>query len=596
MSSFIKSFCSGIRSETVRRFGGVFLFVLLTAANTTARSETFDTIVAGGTVVDGSGSKPYAADVGITDGRIVSIGDLSNAQAEKRIDASGKHIVPGFIDLHGHADDQQGHWRGMRSPDPVRRAAPAHVSQGITTSVANSDGLAPFMPLAEQLAIVEAYDGTGMNLAYMVPHSRIRFSVLGEDSAREATTEEVKQMHSLIETDMKAGAWGLATVLENSDGSWTTTEEFIAMTAALKPFDGAVIAHPRSQSMKPGWWYPSKHENKLDESYPLVFDMFQASEELIKVAEANNLRVSISHLSMRGPDPNQDALRTVEAVEEARARGVKIFADMHVTRANPLGIFSPLLPKWAIHAVPRGASFFIRPNAPHKVKNYQEQLRETLEDESNMAALQKDIPHTVAFWGGADEIFITDFPDTDYIGRSLQELADMRGLSIVDMVIALGLEGFPDYPGGMLAYGNFRSMENMERFAKTDWVAGDTDGYLTLPFDPGYIHPRFYGAYPNWLRTMVIERKAVTLEHAVRSLSGLGADIVGITDRGYIREGYAADLSVIDLATIRQRATYYNVHAYSDGFDYVLVNGVPVVAEGKVTMALPGKVLRKELN
>lgn len=595
MNSSIQYFGLAVNREAVRKLASAVLLALFLAVSAKAYSETFDTIISGGTVVDGSGSKPYAADVGVTAGRIVAIGDLTDAQAEQRIDATGKHVVPGFIDLHGHADDQQGHWRGMRSPDPIRRAAPAHVSQGITTSVANSDGLAPFMPLAEQIAIVEGHNGTGMNLAYMVPHSRIRFAVLGQDSAREATPEEIQQMRSLIQIDMKSGGWGLATVLENSDGSWTTTEEFIAMTAALKEFDGVVIAHPRSQSMKPGWWYPSKHEDMSGESYPLVFDMFQASEELIEVAEANDLRVSISHLSMRGPDPNQDALRTVEAVEEARARGVKIFADMHVTRANPLGIFSPLLPKWAIHAVPRGASFFIRPNAPHKAKNFKEQLRETLQDESNMAALQKDIPHSVAFWGGADEIFITDFPDASYIGRSLQELADMRGLSIVDMVIALGLEGYPDYPGGMLAYGNFRSMENMEQFAKTDWVAGDTDGYLTLPFDPGYIHPRFYGAYPNWLRTMVLERKAVPLEHAIRSLTGLGADIVGIKDRGYIREGYAADLSVIDLASIRQRATYYNVHAYSDGFDYVLVNGVPVVADGDVTMALPGKVLRKPL-
>lgn len=595
MNLVIESFRPGMKREAMRFFSGALLLTLLTGVSTTAYSETFDTIIFGGTVVDGSGSKPYEADVGVRAGRIVSIGDLTSAEATQRIDASGKHIVPGFIDLHGHADDQQGHWRGMRSPDPIRRAAPAHVSQGITTSVANSDGLAPFMPLAEQIAVVEEHDGIGMNLAYMVPHSRVRFAVMGEDSAREATSAEIQKMRSLIQIDMKAGGWGLATVLENSDGHWTTTEEFISMTAALKPFDGVVIAHPRSQSMKPGWWYPSKHEDKSDAPYPLVFDMFQASEELIEVAEANDLRVSISHLSMRGPDPNQDGLRTVEAVEAARARGVKIFADMHVTRANPLGIFSPLLPKWAIHAVPRGASFFIRPTAPHKANNFKQQLRETLQDKKNMEALQKDIPHTVAFWGGADEIFITDFPDASYIGRSLQELADMRGLSIVDMVIALGLEGYPDYPGGMLAYGNFRTMENMERFAKTDWVAGDTDGYLTLPFDPGYIHPRFYGAYPNWLRTMVIERQAVTLEHAVRSLSGLGADIVGIKDRGYIREGYAADLSVIDLATIRQRATYYNVHAYSDGFEYVLVNGVPVVAEGKVTMALPGEVLRKPL-
>jgi len=565
-----------------------------------AASNSFDTVILGGSIVDGSGKAAYSGDIGISDGKIVAIGSLANDEAVLRIDATGKYIVPGFIDVHSHADDQQGSWRGMRSPDNARRAAPAHVSQGITTSVVNSDGLSPFMPLSEQMASVESRGGIGLNLAYMVAHSRIRFSVLGEDSARVASEDEVARMRDLIRIDMDSGAWGLATVLENSDGHWTTTKEFIDMTAALKPYDGVVIAHPRSLAMKPQWWLPSGHSvypagvgDDLASEYPLVLSMYEASEELIQVSETNGIRVSISHMAMRGPDPNSDARRMVDAVEAARARGVQIFADMYVNEGNPIGHFSPLLPQWALNTSKRGASFFTRPNAPHRVNDFKKQFNIVWNDTKNQELIRMDIKYVMEYWGGAEKIFITDYPDNSFIGRSLMELAEIYNMSTVDMVIKMGLEGYSDYPGGMAAYGNFRNIENIERFVKTDWVTGDTDGYLTRPFDPGYIHPRFYGAYPLWIRTYVLERKAVSLEHAIRSLSGLAADIVGLKDRGYIREGMAADLSIIDLDSIRPRSTFYNVHVYSDGFQYVFVNGTPVVAEGKVTFALPGEILRR---
>ncbi len=556
-------------------------------------AEQFDTLILGGTVVDGSGQPGYVADVGLRDGKIAAIGDLSGDQAELKVDATGRHVVPGFIDLHGHADDQQGGWRGMRSPDPKRRAAPAHVSQGITTSIANSDGLAPLLPMAEQMAVVESHDGIGLNLAYMVSHSRVRFTAMGEDSGRPATDDEIAHMRELIATDIEAGAWGLATVLEMRDGMWSTTEELIGMTAALKPYDAVFIAHPRSQSLKPSWWLPSRNGGDKASDYPLAPSMYEASVELIEIAEANGIRVSNSHMSMRGPDPHEDGRRTVEAVEAARARGVKIFADMHIYVANPIGIFSPLIPMWALTTYTAPPTFFVRPTQPHRVFDFKTQLLKTLADDSKKADLQTDIAYLIDFWGGANEIYITDYPDISYIGRSLQELADMRGLSPVDMVITMGVEGFSHMAGGMLAFGNFRKVETIERFVKADWVAGDTDGYTTQPFDPGYLHPRFYGAYPEWIREYVIERETVSIEHAIRAFSGLAAEIVGLKDRGYIKQGMAADLSVINLETIRPRANFYNIHAYSDGLDYVWVNGTPVVAEGKVTFALPGRILRR---
>lgn len=491
-----------------KRQSAILVMAIVAAGSVSAEKpeQSFDTLIVGGQIVDGSGAPAYMGDIGLRDGIIAVIGDLSDYEASTRIDASGKHIVPGFIDLHGHADDQQGAWRGMRSPDPIRRAAPAHVSQGITTSVTNSDGQASFLPVSEQMAAVEKQGGIGFNLAYMVAHSRIRYSALGDDSARIATSAEISIMQNLIKEDMESGAWGLATVLENSDGHWSSTEEFIETTLSLKPYDGVVIAHPRSMSQKPAWWLPSEAKDKVKNGYPMTLTMFEASEELIRVADENDIRVSISHMSVRGPDPDSDGLRTVQAVEKARKRGVKIFADMHVYEANPIGHFSPLLPKWALYEYPRGASFFSRPNEPRGELKYKAKLASILQDPANLAPLKQDIEYTIEFWGGADNIFITAYPDPDYIGRSLEELSEMLNEAPYLTVIRMGREGFSHHPGGMLAFGKFRTRENIKRFIKTDWVAGDTDGYTTLPFDPGYIHPRFYGAYPTWIRK---DRKSV---------------------------------------------------------------------------------------
>jgi len=556
--------------------------------------DRYDYLIRGAIVVDGSGAPPFQADVAIAGDRIAAVGDLNAAQADIIIDATGKLVVPGFIDLHSHADDQQGDWRGMRSPDSQRRAAPAFVSQGITTSVTNPDGLSPNMPLAEQIASVEARP-FALNLAYMSAHARIRFAVLGEDSARPATSREVALMQEVLKSDMEAGAWGLATVLEMRDGHWSTTEELIGLTSALKRFDGAFIAHPRSQSHRPGWWLPSLHA-KRSTDYPWAPSMFEASKELITIAETNGIRVSISHISMRGPDPDQDVIRTIDAVNEARERGVDIYADMHVYKANEIGTFGGLMPFWAVATGKPSPTFHIRPSQPQRVFDYLTPLRDTLADPEKEERLRQDVEYLIAFRGGPYEIFITEHPNNEWIGKSLAKLADQYGLTAVDMAIKIALEGDSQYVGGSRAYGNFRSEENIALFVKNEWVAGDTDGYTTRPGDPGYMSPRFYGAYPAWLKTYVIDRELVSLEFAIRSFTGLAAEILGISDRGVIRSGLAADLSIIDLGKVAPQSTFYDFHAFSTGFDYVFINGTPVVAEAELTWALPGRVLRKPHN
>jgi len=555
------------------------------------RQDEFDYLIRGGVIVDGTGADRRQADLAIRQGRIAAIGALSDRRARIVIDATGRVVVPGFIDLHSHADDQQGHWRGMRSPDPKRRAAPAHVSQGITTAVVNSDGLSPFMPLAEQIAAVRSRD-FALNLAYMAAHARIRFAVMGEDSARPATEREVDAMRALLAEDLRAGGWGLASVLEMRDGHWTTTEEVIGLTRALRRFDGVFIAHPRSMGRRPAWWMPSLHEGR-ETDYPPAPSMFEAARELIRVAEANDIRVSISHISMRGPDPENDMARTVAAVDSARGRGVPVFADLHVYKANPLGVYGGLIPFWAATEGSPSPSFHIRPTRPHRKADFKTPLERTLNSPERVRALRRDVAYLIERWGGADEIFLTDYPDESFIGQSLAELARNHALSPVDMAIKLAREGHPHYIGGALAYGNFRHEENIALLVRQPWAAGDTDGYTTRPGDPGYLHPRFYGAYPAWLRTYVVEKELVSLEFAVRSLTGLAAEILGLPDRGLLKAGYAADLAVLDLERLRPKASFYDIHQRSDGVEHVFINGVPVVDRGELTWALPGAVLER---
>lgn len=549
----------------------------------TVPAQTFDYLIRNGSIVDGTGRPAFDADIGINGDTIAAIGDLDGASARNVIDASGRVVVPGFIDVHGHADDGEGHFRGFRTDDDVVRAAIPSVIQGITTTVTNSDGHAPAMPLAEQLAEVKW--PIGINAVYMASHGRIRRAVMGADHMRPATADEIVRMKALVAADLEAGAFGLAAVLEGGAERWAPLEELIDVTSVLRDFDGVYIAHPRSQSLRPAWWLPSVDGNS-DVYAPSMFD---ASEELIRIAEANAIRVSISHISMRGPDPNDDLGRTVAAVEAARARGVQIFGDQNPYRANPISVFSPLIPTWATN-----------PNSgrldPRRKFDHKRELLEVVKSPERLAALRMDVAHRISFWGGAERIFVTDALDQDIIGRSLAEIASANGREPVDQVIQLAVDGDPYLPGGFLSAGFFRPDEEVATWVKTGWVAGDTDAAIRTPYMRGFTHPRMYGTFPLWIRRYVLDQKLVSLEFAIRSLTKVAAEIVGLRDRGEIREGFAADLVILDLEHLHPRSSFYDVHRFPDGVDFVLVNGVLAVDRGEPTWALPGRVLKKAVK
>ncbi|MBE3132493.1 MAG: amidohydrolase family protein, partial [Acidobacteria bacterium] len=297
-------------------------------------STRFDLLITGGQVIDGTGNPWFSADVGIRGGTIAAIGRLHGAQAERTIDATGKFVVPGFIDLHSHADDNdfysaagipperhdQGTAGTLRDPNPRRRAAPNLVAQGVTTVVVNQDGSSPW-PLRDQRALLDER-GIGVNAVLLVGHNAVREQVMGKDFRRAATAAEIANMRPLVRQGMEEGAFGLSAALEYVPALWATTDELVALCEELVPFDGVYIQHERSSGAAPMWWKPSR-----DAAPPST--LLEAIKELVDIAERSGARVVATHLKARGTMYWGTSHAVIQMIERARARGVEIWGDQY---------------------------------------------------------------------------------------------------------------------------------------------------------------------------------------------------------------------------------------------------------------------------
>src|SRR5688572_32233338 len=239
-------------------------------------AQQFDLLIRNGRVMDGTGNPWFPADIGVTDGRIAAIGKLQGAQAARVIDAAGKYVVPGFIDIHSHADDGSGPRGGFRDPDPIRRSAPNLVSQGITTVVVNQDGRSPW-PVADQRAQLEK-TGIGPNAMLLVGHGTVRRRVMGDDVRRPARPEEVTSMRALIRQALQEGAVGMSAGLEYEPGRWSTTDEVIELARELPAVNGVYISHERSEGSDPLWYVPSQDG-------PAAPTLLDAVRETIEIGE-----------------------------------------------------------------------------------------------------------------------------------------------------------------------------------------------------------------------------------------------------------------------------------------------------------------------
>lgn len=563
---------SSVTSAAAALVGAVLTVVASLSPAPVAAQDAgpFDLLVRGGRVLDGTGNPWFRADIGVRDGRIVAVGMLDNARADRVVDASGRYVSPGFIDLHSHADDGSARIGGstIRTDSVHRKAAPNVVSQGVTTVVVNHDGRSPW-PIRDQRSILER-QGIGPNVMLMVGHGTVRRLVLGDDFRRPSTDAEVEEMRSLVRQALEEGAVGISAGLEYTPGRWSTTDEVARVVEELVAFDGVYISHERSEGADPMWFWPSQD----DPGPPTLQD---AVMETIEIGRHSGARVVASHIKAKGAHFWGSSGSAIQLIQRARDEGVRVWADQYPYATSGSDGNTVLIPSWAT-----SSREIDEPPAA--------QLRRNLADPVRAAMIRRDIAHEIRRRGGADRVVIFEYPREEWVGMNLQAVADARGVDPVQMAIDLQLEGDPERRGGGRLRGFSMSEIDVENYAAQPWVATASDGGIAIPED-GSVHPRYYGTFPRKIRHYAMTAGALSVEAAIRSQTSLPARIMGLQDRGEIRVGNWADLVVFDMETIADEATFFEPHRHASGIDHVIVNGEFAVEDGEILYALPGRVI-----
>ncbi len=554
----------------------VVLASLAAAGSATAQDQDqYDLLIAGARVLDGAGNPWFRADIGIRDGRIVAVGLLPGAKARRVIDAADRYVSPGFIDIHSHADDGNREIGGatIRTDSLHRKAAPNVVSQGVTTIVVNQDGRSPW-PIAEQRALLES-QGVGPNVMLLAGHGTIRGLVMEEDYRRPAAEAEVERMRAMVRQAMAEGAAGLSAGLEYTPGRWSETGEIVAMAAELVPYDGVYVSHQRAEGSDPMWYWPSQ-----DPAGPPTLQ--DAVLETIEIGRRTGIRVVASHIKAKGAHFWGSSASAIQLIERARQEGVRVWADQYPYATSGTDGRTVLLPRWALRdpAAER----------PEDARPPGEMFRLALARDGAEERIRQDAAHEISRRGGADRIVVMDYPDASLVGKSLAEVAGAWGVGFVQAAIDLQLKGNPEVRGGGRLRGFSMSEADVENYAAQPWVATASDGGIAQAAD-GPVHPRFYGTFPRKIRHYALVAGALPLEAAVRSQTSLPARIMGLADRGIVREGAWADLVIFDLEALADRATVFEPHQHAAGIDHVLVAGEFVVENGEILYALPGRVL-----
>jgi len=499
-----------------------------------------DTLISGGTVMDGSGGPEFVADVGISDGRIVFIG---NAQSEgivagDTIDATGRWVTPGFIDMHSHAELDR---------DYGRDAAP-YLYQGITTVVLGVDGSGS-PDVARRLQDWES-SGIGVNGLLYVGHGAIREQVLGMDD-RAPTAAELDEMRELVRKGMNEGAFGLSTGLFYVPGTYASTEEVIELGRVAAEYDKAIY---------------DTHDRDLGAAYQGIgYD--DSVAEGIRITEESGLRGIFSHYNLQGAQNYGRADVAARYINEARRRGVDIWAAHHPYTATQSSLRAYTMPGWA-------------------AAGGMEEMVSRFDDPQQSAEIARATYEMLEMRGGADKILLVD------------ERPELNGKTLADYARESELE-VPEAVQEILRGGNASVMNldlydqhNTRRLAQEPWMMTCTDGRTPSP-DQNITHPRTFGAFPMKLRLFALEEPVIDVPFAIRSFSGLAADFLSLEDRGYIRPGYIADLAVIDPDRYRDRATIEQPKQLATGVEQLLVGGRAAIRNGRLTGTLAGKAIRR---
>jgi N-acyl-D-aspartate/D-glutamate deacylase len=547
----------------------VLLSIALACAAQAAAVPAFDVLIRNGRVMDGSGSPWYSADIGIRDGKIASIGRLHAATAGTTIDAHNLLVTPGFIDMLGQSE----------LTILVAPHLPSKIYQGITTEVTgegssvaplNDQMIAADRVVYEHLRIKPRWrtlgqyfvhlekQGLGINLASYVGATSVRRMVIG-DADRAPTAAELDRMKQLVADAMKDGAFGLSTALQYAPAPYASTEELIALAAEAGRFGGIYATHMRSE------------QNGI----------MAALDETIRIGREAHVPVEIWHLKTAGKSNWGKMQEVVTKIEDARASGVDVTANTYAYTAW-FNSFSAFVPPWAHDG---GDAELIK----------------RMQDPATRARIRKDMTTPTTQWDnewlaipGPESILIcvVQNPALQALqGKTLAQAAALRHQDPLDALLDILIED-----QAFTSVAVFGMEEKDVALALSQpWVSIDNDSQGTSPtglLGQEHPHPRAYATFPRIVRKYVREDHLLTLPDAIRKFTSLPAQRLGLSDRGVLKQGLWADIAIFDPEQLHDVATFENPNQLSVGIQYLLVNGVPVIVQGKTTAALPGKVLR----
>jgi dihydroorotase/N-acyl-D-amino-acid deacylase len=517
---------------------GRFLLPLVAAPLLFAQSNRFDILITGAKIVDGSGGAWFYGDLGIRGDSIAAVGLLAGATAATTIDAHGFAVAPGFIDIHSHGR------RGISSVPTAEN----YLREGVTTIVEGPDGSSP-LPISDFLGGI-AKTKVSINFATMVGQGSIRSQVMGLVN-RKATPDEIEKMKTIAAQAMRDGAFGLSTGLFYVPGNFTPTEEVIEIAKVVGRMGGIHISHMREEA-----------GHVLD-----------SVRETIRIGEEGGLPTQITHHKIIGQGNWGKSVETLKLVEEARARGIDVTIDQYPYTASSTGIAS-LLPQWSL-------------------EGGQKATAERLAAPEQRARIKTVIVQNLKFDRGAGDpknvqIVSCGF-DRSLAGKNLAEITRARGLEpTFENAAETAMELVNK--GGCSAIYHAINEDDVVRIMKSPYTMVASDGDIPV-FGQASPHPRSYGTFARVLGVYVREKQVLTLEEAVRRMSGYPAERLKIWDRGLLRPGMKADVVVFDPATVSDRAQYDKPHQYSVGFQHVIVNGKFALRAGEVTAERPGRVL-----